>query len=304
MKKTLVAGWFSFEQMGATAGDLMARDVACSWLKQAGHTCDVALAPPFAGGVDWTKVDPRQYSDVVFVCGPFGNGWPVPDFLARFAGCRLVGLDLTMLEPLNVWNPFDLLWERDSSVRARPDISVVSTQAKVPVVGMVLIDTPPKCHERDSRVRAHSALRHLAAERGVTVVNIDTRLDTNTTGLHTAAQIESLISRMDTVLTTRLHGIVLAIKNGVPALAIDSVLGGGKVRRQAGAIGWPCVLPVEEVTESALQEAFCYCLSEEGRGKATQCAREAQKLVGQVRDEFVAVLSRSQGPGPFSPPAM
>ena len=27
--KTLVAGWFSFELMGASAGDLMARDVAC-----------------------------------------------------------------------------------------------------------------------------------------------------------------------------------------------------------------------------------------------------------------------------------
>jgi hypothetical protein len=26
----LVAGWFSFEQMGATAGDLLARDVACA----------------------------------------------------------------------------------------------------------------------------------------------------------------------------------------------------------------------------------------------------------------------------------
>jgi hypothetical protein len=51
--KTLVAGWFSFEQMGATAGDLMARDLACDWLERAGHSYDVALAPPFSGGVDW-----------------------------------------------------------------------------------------------------------------------------------------------------------------------------------------------------------------------------------------------------------
>jgi hypothetical protein len=36
MKKTLVAGWFSFEDMGASAGDLMARDLACDGLKQAG----------------------------------------------------------------------------------------------------------------------------------------------------------------------------------------------------------------------------------------------------------------------------
>ena len=31
--KTLVAGWFSFEQMGASAGDLLARDLVCEWLE-------------------------------------------------------------------------------------------------------------------------------------------------------------------------------------------------------------------------------------------------------------------------------
>jgi hypothetical protein len=62
--KVLVAGWFSFEDMGATAGDLMARDVACDWLHAAGHACDVALAPPFVGGVDWRAVDPEAYSHV------------------------------------------------------------------------------------------------------------------------------------------------------------------------------------------------------------------------------------------------
>ena len=69
--KVLVAGWFSFEQMGATAGDLMARDVACQWLREGGALYDVAHAQPFAGGVDWQTVDPDDYSHVVFVCGPF-----------------------------------------------------------------------------------------------------------------------------------------------------------------------------------------------------------------------------------------
>jgi exopolysaccharide biosynthesis predicted pyruvyltransferase EpsI len=64
------------------------------------------------------------------------------------------------------------------------------------------------------------------------VIAIDTRLDENRTGLRTAGEVESLIARMDVVLTTRLHGMVLALKNGVPAIAIDSVAGGAKVRRQ------------------------------------------------------------------------
>src|SRR5688500_12379248 len=99
--KVLVAGWFSFPQMGATAGDLMARDVACEWLIAAGLSYDVAVAPPFGPGVDWRTVDPASYSHVLFVCGPFGNGTPIIEFLERFHGRILVGLNLTMLQRLD-----------------------------------------------------------------------------------------------------------------------------------------------------------------------------------------------------------
>jgi hypothetical protein len=33
--KILVSGWFSFEQMGATAGDLYSKDIVCQWLDSA-----------------------------------------------------------------------------------------------------------------------------------------------------------------------------------------------------------------------------------------------------------------------------
>jgi len=291
MKKVLVAGWFSFEQMGASAGDLMARDVVCNWLGQADRRYDVALAPPFAGGVAWPAVDVDDYSEVIFVCGPFGNGWPVTDFLERFAGRRLIGLNLTMLEPLDRWNPFALLWERDSSAVARPDMAIAASHPQVPVVGLALIDTQPEYGERDSHEHANRMLRDFAARRGLAAVDIDTRLDTDPAGLRTAAQVESLIARMDVILTTRLHGTVLAIKNGVPPLAVDSVVGGGKIRRQAEALGWPCVLPVETLTEQALQDAFSYCLGTEARAKAQACAALARQRVETVRAEFIAALA-------------
>jgi hypothetical protein len=69
----LVAGWFSFEQMGATAGDLLVRDVACAWLDEARRSYAVATAPPLTGGVDWRRVEPTEYEQVVFVCGPLGR---------------------------------------------------------------------------------------------------------------------------------------------------------------------------------------------------------------------------------------
>jgi hypothetical protein len=241
--KTLVAGWFSFEEMGASAGDLIARDIVCEWLERSGHPYDVALAPPFSGDVDWALVDPEAYSHVVFVCGPFGNGKPIVEFLQHFSGCRLIGLNLTMLESLNTWNPFDLLFERDSSVTSRPDISFLSNQARVPVVGVVLIDSQPEYNEKDMHHVANDSISQLVASREMSAVTIDTRLDSNRTGLRTPSEVESLIARMDVVLTSRLHGTVLALKNGVPAIAIDPVAGGVRFnfRRKQSAGPW-CLL--------------------------------------------------------------
>ena len=53
--KTLVAGWFSFVEGHATAGDLLARDVACRWLEEAGQRFDIALAPSSVCIVRWAS---------------------------------------------------------------------------------------------------------------------------------------------------------------------------------------------------------------------------------------------------------
>jgi Polysaccharide pyruvyl transferase len=290
--KALVAGWFSFERMGATAGDLLARDLVCQWLERAGHSYDVALAAPFCGGVDWRIADLRCYSHVVFVCGPFGNGWPIPEFLARFAGCHLVGINLSMIEPLEVWNPFDLLLERDSSASSRPDISFLSDQGRVPVVGVVEVHPQREYRDRSTHRVANDAIHRLISSREMSVVPIDTRLDINSMGLRTPAEVESLIARMDIVLTTRLHGMVLALKNGVPAIAIDPIAGGAKLRRQAETIGWPLVFTTDTLTDRSLQEAFAYCLTEDARAKARGCCKRATRVVQDVRDEFMAALAR------------
>jgi hypothetical protein len=289
--KTLVAGWFSFERMGATAGDILARDLVCQWLGRAGHAYDVALAFPFPGGVDWRSVDPKSYSYVVFVCGPFGNGWPIPEFLARFAGCRLIGINLSMIEPLEVWNPFDFLLERDSSAQARPDISFLSDQGRVPVVGVVEVHPQREYRERSTHQVAHEAIHRLISSREMSVVPIDTRLDINSTGLRTPAEVESLITRMDFVLTTRLHGMVLALKNRIPAIAIDPIAGGAKIRRQAETIGWPLVYTVDALTDEALQRAFDYCLTAGARAKARECCEWAMKTAQAVHDKFITLLA-------------
>jgi hypothetical protein len=290
VKKTLVAGWFSFEQMGATAGDLISRDLACDWLREAGRPFDVAHAPPFTGGVDWRTVDPNDYSHVVFVCGPFGNGPPVDEFLERFKGRPLVGLNLTMLDRLENWNPFDLLLERDSSAGANPDMTFASTAPKVPVVGVILIHPQPEYAERDIHAAANAAIHRLIARREVAAVPIDTRLDENLTGLRTPAEVDSLIARMDVVLTTRLHGTVLALKNGVPVVAVDPVAGGAKIRRQAETVGWPMVFAGDTVMDMDLDRALGWCLTAHARAKAAECARQCADRLREVRGRFVQFL--------------
>jgi Polysaccharide pyruvyl transferase len=290
VKRTLLAGWFSFEEMGATAGDLLARDVVHGWLVEAGHRVDTAFAAPFTGGVDWSDVDPSAYSHVVFVCGPFGNGPPVDALLDRFSGIPLIGVDLTMLEPLDAWNPFQLLLERDSSRTVRPDLAFLAAPARVPVVGLVLIGEQPEYGDRDEHGRAADLLRVLLERREAAVVPIDTRLDANSVGLRTAAEIESLIARMDVVATTRLHGLVLALKHGVPAIAIDPVQGGGKIMRQAEVLGWEHVFRIDEVSDAALNQAFDACLDEEAHERATACAGHARELLSDLRGRFLAEL--------------
>lgn len=72
---------------------------------------------------------------------------------------------------------------------------------------------------------------------------VDTRLDPRQwRNPSTPGQLDSVLCRLDAVLTTRLHGLVLALRLGVPVLAVDPVNGGGKVGAQAAAWGWPALV--------------------------------------------------------------
>lgn len=290
LPRVLVSGYFSFTSGHATAGDLLVRDEVCGWLAQAGYAYDVAHAAPHPGGVDWRTVEPASYSSVVFVCGPFSPDRPSWELLERFPQARTVGVNLTMLAPLEDWNPFDVLIERDSDWTSRPDVAFGATAPKVPVVGMVLREHAPGVRAADA------AIRRLLESSDAAVVSIDTRLDVldggrNSTGQRTAAEVESLIARMDVVVTTRLHGLVLALKNGVPVVAVDPGSEGFKIRRQAESVGWPVVLGLDELSDEALRQALEHCLTDTARAQAAECATRASASGESVRRLFLAALT-------------
>jgi hypothetical protein len=287
----LIAGWFSFEGMGATVGDLLCRDLVAKWLRNAKIPHVVANAAPFPGGVDWKTLNAGDVTHVVFVCGPFGNGWPVTEFLSRFEGCPLIGLNLSMLDRIQNWNPFDLLLERDSDVCSRPDMTFLTSPERVPVIGVILAHKQLEYGQRALHDVANAAIDRLLKTREAAIVPIDTRLDAgNHGGLRTPAEIESLIARMDAVVTTRLHGTVLALKSGVPAIAIDPIAGGAKIQRQVEALGWPVWFLAETLNDQELQTALDYCLSQDARQRAAACKAQARLALADLCDQFLEAL--------------
>lgn len=294
--RALLAGWFSFEQMGATAGDLLCRDLVHDWLKDAGVDHDVAVAHPFTDGVDWRTLDPKMYTHLIFVCGPFGNGPPVDEMLAAFAHCRMVGLNLSMLQDLDEWDPFEVLIERDSSRTARPDMVFLTDQPKVPVIGVILVHLQGEYGKgRAMHHEANALIESVLAKREAALVRIDTRLDENSCGQRTSGEVESLIARMDAVVTTRLHGTVISIKNGVPVVAVDPIRGGAKIVRQGQTIGWPYVTSADTADEAQLLAWLDACLKPEAREQARQCAARAAE---QLKDVHAQTLTPFKTPKP------
>jgi hypothetical protein len=289
--RTLVAGWFSWPDCGATAGDLLARDVACTWLARSGRAYDVANHPRFGYGVDWRRADPSAYSDLVFVCGPVDPSSRWHEMSQRFPRSRKIGLDVTMIRPVAQWNPFDVLLERDSDRCARPDLSFLAPDEPVPVVGLMLVGRyEPEYPGRDRQEEARRAATALVSRRSAACVPIDTVLPSNAGGLRTAREVTSLVARMDVVVTTRLHGLVLALKHGVPAVAIDPVAGGSKILRQAQAVGWPAVKAGDDLDVGALDELFAFCLTDEAKRTARACTAAAAESLAALEVEFRGVV--------------
>ena len=296
--RAIVCGWFSFELMGATAGDLMTGELVCEWLAERGIPADFALHEPFEGGVDWREVTPSRYTHFVFICGPFGENEMTRELLDRFAHCTRLGLNLSMLQDPREWNPFDVLLERDSVLATRADLSFACTPPRVPVVGIILVKPQKEYGKRGRHEEIKKSIRALLRRGEVAPIWIDTRLDDNAGGLSSSAQIESAIAKMDAVITTRLHGTALSLKNGVPPLVIDPIAGGAKVAAQCRELAWPHLLSAEAADEAQLAAGLARVLEPQARRQVSDCVERARQLVAEVHQEFLRGLDEIRAERP------
>ena len=296
--RVLVGGWFSLDDGGATAGDLAALEVVRTWLDEAGVGYDVAVAPALGDGLDWRALRPADYGTLVLVCGPLAPRLATWQLVTRFAGCRLVALDVSAVDDAEAYARFAAVLARDGLDGDRPDLAFAAALEPVPVVGVVRVH--PQGEYADGRHREIDRLiaADLASRRVVTLP-IDTQLAPSANGLRNAAELAALVAKTDAVVTTRLHGLVFALLAGVPAAAVDPIAGGAKVAAQARAIGWPHVLTADAADEEALRRLVDACLDPAARSLARACAERARERVEHdLRPRFLRSVAP---PAPTSP---
>ncbi|MEV6058152.1 polysaccharide pyruvyl transferase family protein [Streptomyces sp. NPDC052107] len=104
----------------------------------------------------------------------------------------------------------------------------------------------------------------------------DTRLATDDWRLcATAERFLALVSRCDLVVTTRLHGLVLALRTGTPVIAVGRVAGRAKVGAQVRAVGWPALVDAGAQSEELLDHWWRWARAGWPR-PGTRCADPAR----------------------------
>jgi hypothetical protein len=293
--RVLLTGWFSFLHGEATAGDVLALDAARHALDRAGIAYEAAWSPVFRpGALRLEDADPGRYTHLVFVCGPL-YGAPVADLHTRFAGLRRIAAGVTVIDPgAPAATGFDLVLARDGDVGAAVrDLSAAApASAPVPVAGVALATGQGEYAGRRRHDTVNADLTDWLAGQTCAPVPLETRLDSRDWRLcSTAAAFQALLSRLDVVITTRLHGLALALRAGIPVLAVDPVDGGGKVTAQASAWQWPAILPADQAGDPRrLDHWWHWCLSADGRHAATAAGADSSQP-GAMLAALVASLT-------------
>ncbi|RAY13215.1 polysaccharide pyruvyl transferase family protein [Actinomadura craniellae] len=287
--RVLITGWPSFLDGEATAGDVLAMEAVHRAIATTGVPCDAAWSPVFRpAGPSLADASPDRYTHLVFACGPV-QGEQIRRLHERYRHCRRIAVGVSVIDPSDsAVQGFHTVLARDGDgTEPRRDLAAEPSVPDVPVVGVLFAPRQPEYGPRRRHERVESEIISWLAERDCAPVPLDTRLD-GRPGLNAAtpAQFEAIVRRMDLVVTTRLHGLVLALKNGVPALAIDPVEGGAKVGAQARAWDWPAVVVAGPGTPAldvdALGRYWDWCLSGGAAARAWECAGPSESAADPV----------------------
>ncbi|MEV5350959.1 polysaccharide pyruvyl transferase family protein [Streptomyces achromogenes] len=267
-KKLLLTGWFSFRDGEATAGDVLAQRHMSAALTGAGIPHDTAWSPGFRpGALSLETADPDAYDTLLFVCGPVYG----PQFAAlhaRFRSCTRLAAGVSVVDPADpAATGFHTIVARDGTAApARRDLAAHAPVGPLPpVVAVVLSSGQGEYGARRRHAEVNGTITGWLAGQDCARVPAETRLAVDDWRLcATAEQFLALVARCDLVVTTRLHGLVLALRTGTPVIAVDPVAGGAKVTAQARAVGWPALVAADALSPSLLDHWWAWALSGAG----------------------------------------
>lgn len=300
--KTLLTGWFSFRHGEATAGDVAALRHVQQELDAAGLPYDTAWSPGFhRHALHLARAAPKRYGNLVFVCGPL-HGPQIAALHRRYAHCLRVAVGVSVLDPHDpAVRGFHRVLPRDApGVEPSPDLAAgAPSTGRRPVVGVVLTQGQREYGPRRSHPQVARTITDWLATKDCARLPLETRLDSADWRLcATPEQLEAVLARLDLLVTNRLHGLVLALRAGVPVVAVDPVRGGAKVTEQARACDWPACVPAASVSWQELERWWQWCLTT-GRDLARR--RGAQLREGEWARRglagLVAVLRGEEGNG-------
>lgn len=288
----LIVGYFSYDNYQATFGDTEAMRVVVEWLEQAAIPFDIACRR--VNGMDGLNIltlDPKPYSILIYVCGPWRKG---NKMLRKFDHCTKIGVNLSLENPED--NEFDLLLPRDFQGIQNPDVVFMSQVPSLPLAGIAMVHGQPEYGDRQRHDLVTRAVQQYLDRNEVVPVTLDTLHRNNQTAIRNAIEFENIVGRLDVVITTRLHGLVFALKRGIPAVAVDAVTGGAKVTAQAKAVEWPLVINGDDIDAEKIKDAVDLCLSG-GMAEAVEKSRKlALARLEHVRTEFMQMLSSLELP--------
>jgi hypothetical protein len=208
-------------------------------------------------------VKPAEVSTLVFVCGPVvGSSKEFNEMISRFSSAKKIAIGVSILprDSRHYWNPFDVVIPRDGASPAWGDIAPAYTYGRMDAktetapreyVGLCLRGQQSEYGKQNCLFNEANQLANALAKKSKLPVQLlDTKLHNDP---KRSEQIMEYFGRCKFVITTRMHGGVLALCDGIPALGIDQISGGAKLHAVLSTVGWPYVLKAEDAKLATLE---------------------------------------------------
>lgn len=292
-RRRILVAWYGTFSGHGTIGDLRSLEAVAANLVGVGHEVLHATAAelnlPGAQRVDWRTIDPSSLDAVLFVCGPILRFHPwTQDLFAHFASTHLAGVGVSLLpaDDANHSHPFDCVFARQGGPARYGDVAIVAPNAArrrnkparaERVIGVALRGLQgeygeERCLWQETEAIVQRILTAAAESGPVRVVTIENHL---TRAAIPADAIEAQYGDCDLILTSRFHGAIAAIRQGVPFIAIDQISGGAKVYDLLADLGWPYVHKISEADPAYLTDCALSLLQDPESGRLMTACRKA-----------------------------